>query len=67
MASTARSMGQIIREAMDHYWSVIYSKTDEGLTASEKEWKRGHARDMARWDKKFGPQYEQFFKSTRKG
>lgn len=50
-------MMEIHREAMNHYWSVVYSKTDDGLDATELKWKRQHERDMKRmadkWDKAF--------------
>lgn len=61
MIATASVMAQIIREGMDHYWRVVYSKTDDGLDATELEWKRDHERSMARMEAKFGPQFDAMF------
>jgi len=60
-----KSMGEIVRDAMDHYWSVVYSKTDQGLDATERGWKRSHQRDMARLMEKFGDRWESEFKASR--
>ena len=57
----ASVMSKIIRDGMDHYWRAVYSDSDEGLSASELEWKRGHERDMDRMEKKFGAQFDEFF------
>lgn len=54
-------MSKIIREGMDHYWRVVYSKTDKGLDAYELKWKRDHERDIKRLNKKFGPLFDREF------
>ena len=54
-------MARIIREGMDDYWRVVYSKTDDGLSATELKWKRDHKRDLARLENKFGPQFDRIF------
>ncbi len=61
MAVHLRHMLEIQREAMDHYWKVVRSATDEGLDAMELSWKRGYERDMVRWEEKFGCQYDEIF------
>jgi hypothetical protein len=61
MPVTSSVMAQIIREGMDHYWRVVYSVTDEGLDATEIEWKREYERDMRRLDEKFGAQFDLMF------
>ena len=63
MAVTARCMAQIIREGMDDYWRVVYSKTDEGLTDNELKTKRDWEKDMARLDQKFGKQFGRSYTS----
>jgi hypothetical protein len=54
-------MANMIREGMDHYWLVVYSKTDDGLSATELRWKRQHEADMARWDERFGADFDRIF------
>lgn len=54
-------MSKIIREGMDHYWRVVYSKTDDGLDASELKWKRQHERDMDRMEEKYGSRWDEIF------
>ncbi len=54
-------MAKIIREGMDDYWRVVYSKTDKGLDATELKWKRDWEHDLIRLDKKFGKQFDEIF------
>ena len=54
MVAALSVMAQIIREGMNDYWRVVYSKTDEGLNATELSWKQEWRRDMERIDRKFG-------------
>jgi len=54
-------MAQIIREGMDDYWRVVYSKTDEGLSPVELSWKREWELDMEQMDKKFGKEWDSYF------
>lgn len=55
------SMGDVIREGMDHYWSVVLSHSDKGLDATELLWKRNYERDMERMQVKYGPLWELYF------
>lgn len=61
MVCSMSVMGKIIREGMDDYWRVVYSKTDDGLDATELKWKRDHERDLARLEKKFGADFDRIF------
>lgn len=54
-------MTKIIRDGMDDYWRVVYSKTDDGLSAMELEWKRDHEASMKRMDEKFGAEFDRIF------
>jgi len=54
-------MSKIIRETMDDYWRVVYSKTDEGLSPLELSWKREHEAELIRLDEKFGKQFNEIF------
>ena len=61
MVSKPGVMAQIIHEAMDDYWRVVYSKTDEGLSPAERKWKRDHQNDMHRMVEKWGDKWEKEF------
>ncbi len=54
-------LAQQIREGMDHYWSVVYSKTDVGLSAVELGWKQDHDATMHRWSEKYGVEFDRIF------
>lgn len=54
-------MAQIIRDGMDDYWRVVYSKTDDGLTPFELGQKREHEASLARLEKKFGREFDRIF------
>ncbi len=58
-------MAQIIRDGMDAYWRAVYSPTDEGLDATEIEWKRDHQQTIKRMEEKFGDAYAEFFEKNR--
>jgi hypothetical protein len=65
MASSMGVYSQIIADGMATYWRAVYSKTDEGLDATELKWKRDHERDMARMEEKLGHAYADFFEKNR--
>lgn len=54
-------MAQIAQEATKDYWRVVTSSTDDGLDATELKWKRDHERDVARFNEKYGHQFDQIF------
>lgn len=58
-------MVKIIREGMDDYWRVVYSKSDKGLNATELKWKHDWKRDMKRAIKKYGTIYDDYFGATK--
>lgn len=66
MISNPGVMSQIIREGMDYYWKVLATRTDAGLSDVEIEWKRDHERAMARMEKKFGAEFDEFFRKETK-
>lgn len=61
MAVHVSHMVKMIREGMDHYWRVVYSKTDDGLNSTELGWKRDHERSMDRMKQKYGPELDRIF------
>ena len=61
-------MVEIIRQAMDDYWRVIYAKSEKGMNSTEIKWRRDHAKDMERMNKKFGADFDRIFgKASKNG
>ncbi len=54
-------MFEQVREGMDGYWRAVYSKTDDGLDDTEIRWKRDHEACMARWEERFGAEFDRVF------
>ena len=62
MAVGLGHMMKIIRDGMDAYWRAVHSTSDRGLSPTEIGWKRQHREDIARMEKKFGPEMDRIFK-----